>query len=184
MGIYGSVVIFPIGGRAPGLKRLEAVGREIVEAFERANLLEPGTAINTPAEPETSVVGHEALPEDVTGVCLPVDGRAFLPGIADLIYTRTWGEHYEGLDLDFPEGVNADHFVFPLMDVSVYSKSVRATHFDGELACRSWAMIQFSFEDVRLNTDEVHYIRDEEHTLFDELAAALKRDVGWTAVAQ
>src|SRR5947209_7996227 len=61
MGIYGSVVIHPVGGRPPGRNRLELVARDIVRAFERAALLAPGTADATPASPETRVVGHEDL---------------------------------------------------------------------------------------------------------------------------
>lgn len=181
MGIYASVVIHPIGGRPPGRGRLEPVARGIVRAFERAGLLAPGTGDATPASPENRVVGNEDLPAGVAGVILPVDGRSFLPGITRLIYTRTWGEHYDGR-LAFPEGVTADHFVFPILDVAVYMKAVRATHHDGDLACRAWAMIEFSFEDIRVNLDEVHRIRDEEHPLFQELATVLKTQVGWTVV--
>jgi hypothetical protein len=182
MGIYASVVIHPVGGRPPVRDRLEPIARDIVRAFERAELLVPGTADATPASPENRVVGHEELPAGVTGVNLAVDGRAFLPGIARLIYTRTWGEHYDGLGLAFPEGVTADHFVFPLLDVAVYTKTVRATHFDGDLACRAWAMVEFSFEDIRVNLDVAHRIRDEEHPLFQELATVLKTEVGWAVV--
>jgi hypothetical protein len=182
MGIYGSVVIHPIGGRPPSRDRLEPIARDIVRAFERAELLAAGTVDATPASPENRVVGHEGLPAGVAGMNLAIDGRAFLPGITRLIYTRTWGEHYDGLNLDFPEGVTADQFVFPLLDVAVFTKAVRATHFDGELACRGWAMVEFSFEDVRANLDEVHRIRDEEHLLFQELAMVLKTEVGWTVV--
>ena len=182
MGIYGSVVIHPRGGRAPGRKRLEAVARDILRAFERVALLPSGTADAARASPATTVVGHEELPAGVTGVSLGVDGSSFLPGIADLIFAWTWAEYHDGLDLELPEGVTAEQFVFPILTVAVYSKAVRSTHFDGDLACRSWAMIEFSFEDVRVNLDEVHRIRDEQHPLFRELAAALKTEVTWTVV--
>lgn len=182
MGMYGSVVIHPVGGRAPGQKRLDAVARDILRAFERAALLPPGTADAAPASPATSVVGCEDLPPGVAGVRLGVDGPTFLPGIADLTFAMTWAEYDDGLGLELPEGVTPDRFVFPILDVAVYSKLVRATHPDGELACRSWAMIEFSFEDVRANLDEVHRIRDESHPLFRELAAALKSEVGWSVV--
>ncbi len=72
--------------------------------------------------------------------------------------------------------------MFPILDVDVYSKTVRSTHFDGDLACRSWARIEFSFEDVRVNLDVVHRIRDEEHFLFHTLEEILKTEVAWTVV--
>jgi hypothetical protein len=180
--MYGSVVIHPIGGRAPGRKRLDAVARDIVRAFERAALLPPGTAVAAHANPTTDVVGCEELTPDVTGVSIGIDGPAFRPGIRDLIFAWTWAEYDDGLGLELPDGVTADQFVFPILTVSVYPKAVRATHPDGDLACRSWAMIEFSFEDVRVNLDEVHRIRDEQHPLFRELAAALNVEVGWSVV--
>lgn len=182
MGMYGSVVIHPVRGRAPGRKRLDTVARDILRAFERAALLPRGTADAAHCSPATSVVGGEELPPDVAGVSIGVDGPVFRPSIADLVFAWTWAEYNDGVDLELPEGVTADQFVFPILTVAVYSKAVRATHFDGDLAFRSWAMIEFSFEDVRVNLDEVHRIRDEEHPLFRELAAALKTEVGWSVV--
>jgi len=182
MGIYGSVVIHPVGGRAPGRKRREAVARDIVRAFERAALLPPGTADTALESPATDVVGCEKLPTDVEGVRLGIGGWGFLPGITDLIFAWTWEEYLDGLDSEIPEGERPEQFVFPILDVVVYSKPIRATHFDGDLAFRSWAVVEFSFEDIRVNLEEVHRIRDEEHPLFGELAATLRTEVAWTVV--
>jgi hypothetical protein len=179
--MYASVVIHPLGGRAPGQKRLDAVVRNIVRSFERTVLLLPGTADTAPVSPVTTVVGCREFPADVTGVSLGVDGPAFLPGITDLICALTWAEYGDGLDLDFPTGVTGDQFVFPILTVSVCSKAVRAIQPDGVLACKSWAMIEFSFEDARFN-EELHRIRNEEHPLFHELAIALKTEMAWTVV--
>ncbi len=49
MGVYGSVGIYPIGGRAPRQQRMESVARDMISAFELANLLAPGTADPAPA---------------------------------------------------------------------------------------------------------------------------------------
>lgn len=182
MGMYGSVVIHPIGGRAPGRKRREAVARDIVRAFERVALLPSGTADAAHASPATDLVGCKELPSGVEGVRLRIGGWGFLAGITDLIFAWTWSEYHEGLDLKIPEGESPEQFVFPILDVVVSSKSVRSTHFDGELAFQSWAMVEFSFGDIRANLEEVHRIRNEEHPLFRELASILGTEVAWTVV--
>ena len=101
MGTYASVVIYPVGGRAPGRKRREIVARDMVRAFERAALLPPGTADAAEASPATHVVGCEDLPSDVEGVRLSIGGWGFLPGITDLIFAWTWAEYFEGLEPKF-----------------------------------------------------------------------------------
>jgi hypothetical protein len=163
---------------------LEAVAREVARAFERVGLLQPGTGTTAFADQELDVVGREKLTPRPGLACvnLRIDSAAILPGMSELVYTRTWAEHYEGLDgLTIPEGASPDKFVFPILDVSVYSKTVRATHFDDTLACRSWAMIEFSYEDIRIN-EEVHRIRDWRHPLFRELRAVWRAEVDWVAV--
>src|SRR5262245_16673720 len=103
MGHYASVVIHPVGGRAPGRKRRESVARDIVRAFERSALLPAGTADAAGASPATDVVGCEVLPSDVEGVRLGIGGWGFLPGITDLIFAWTWAEYLDGLDSAIPE---------------------------------------------------------------------------------
>jgi hypothetical protein len=183
MGLYGITILHAVGGRAPSAKRLETVGGDILRAFERRGLLLPGTSEGLEPDRDPASVTHltRADPDDSLAlVHFGVDAGRLRPALGDLIFTMTQAEWSDGLD--FPDFNSTELLALPLLDVTVLSKRIRAVNGpDGSLACRSWAMIELSYEGIQF-AEEVNYIRQEDHPLFGELGAVLKADVGWTVL--
>lgn len=182
MGLYGITILYPVGGRAPAANRLEYVGRGILHAFEQVGLLLAGTSEDAEADRDPASVTHltRADPDDSLALAhFGIDSRRLRPTLNDLIFTMTQAEWSDGVVPDFN---STDLLALPILDVTVLSKPIQAVNGpDGSLACRSWAMIEFSYEDVRFH-EEVHFIRQEEHPLFRELGAVLGAEVRWTVL--
>ncbi len=183
MGLFGITILYPVGGRPPVAQRLETVGRDILRGFERLDVLVPGTSDNVKANRDPASISHltRADPDaSLSLVHFAVDATLLRPALGDLIFTMTQAEWADGLD--FPDFNSPELLALPLLDVTVLSKRIRAINGpDGSLACRSWAMIEFSYEGIKFH-EEVNYIRQEEHPLFGELGEVLNSDIGWTVL--
>jgi hypothetical protein len=183
MGLYGTTVLYSVGGRAPARKRLESVGREILWVFEDLHMLVPGTSDGLEANRSPASITHLTRTDPDSSLALVhfgVDARLLRPALGELIFTMSQAEWSDGLDT--PEFNSAELLAVPHLDVTVLSKRIRAFNpTDGSLACSSWAMIEFSFGSLQFD-EQVNYLRQEDHPLLEELGAVLKAGVGWTVV--
>jgi hypothetical protein len=183
MGLYGTTILYPVGGRAPARDRLERVGREILWAFEDLQMLVQGTSEGLEPDRNPAAVTHLTRADPDSSLALVhfgVDARLLRPALGELIFTVTQAESSDGLDT--PESKSSELLALPLLDVTVLSKPIRAVNAtDGSPAFSSWAMIEFSFESLRFD-EQVNYLRREDHPLLEELGGVLNADIGWTVV--
>lgn len=183
MGLYGTTILYAVGGRAPGVKRLEPIGRDVLRAFERVGLLVTGATEVAEVDRDPTWATHLTRADSDSLLTLAhfgVDARQLCLTLDELIFTQTQAEWAEGVDM--PDFNSPEVLALPLLDVTVLSKRIPARNGpDNSIACRSWLMIEFSFEDIRFH-EEVNFIRQEDHPLFAELAAVLNTEIGWTVV--
>jgi hypothetical protein len=183
MGLHGTTILYPVGGRAPARERLERVAREILWAFEDLRMLAPGTSEGLEPDRDPAAVTHLTRADPDRGLALVhfgVDARLLRPALGELIFTTTRAERSGGLDTAGSEG--SELLALPVLDVTVLSKPIRAVNAtDGSPAFSSWAVIAFSFEAIRFD-EQVHYLRREDHPLLEELGGVLNAGIGWTVV--
>ena len=177
MGMYGTIVVYPVGGRAPAPDRLESVARQTLRAFERVGLLLEGTSETVIADREiTSVTAflEDDPPAGLTWVHLGVHPSDFRPALSDLVFTmseREWSLNPNS---------GSELLALPFLDVTLLSTAIEPTEpSECTVVCRSWALIEFSYEDIRYH-EEVHCIRQEGHPLFQELGKVLNAELEWT----
>ena len=203
MGLNASIIVHPaaeeprhglltrILGRAadPGMTilsrppdQLEAMARGVLAAFERRGFLSAGIA-----EGATARHGHGASftgiefepPPSLVWVHIPVDPTALLPAIGAIVFTLTQGEWWAGFQT--PE--NPELLALPYLDVTLFSAPVKIRDGAiGKVICRTWAVIEFSYDDVRVS-EEIHRIRNEADPLFEALGSILGSAMRWGIVA-
>jgi hypothetical protein len=158
------------------------MAREVLAAFERRGFLSAGIA-----EGATARHGHGASvrridfepPPSLVWVHIPVDAKALLPAISAIVSTLTQGEWWAGFQT--PE--NPELLALPYLDITLFSAPVKIRDGAiGRVICRTWAVIEFSYDDVRVS-EEIHRIKNEADPLFEALGSILGSTVRWGIVA-
>jgi hypothetical protein len=203
MGTYASVIVFPEEPRKPSLfarlfrgakvedlpprpeetRDLETTARRILRVFERHRFVKEGVSRTaTRCDRPTSAACEIFNDKDKRPVGLEwwhfaIDAADLQTEIAEVIWTQTVREWYEGLGI--PNDENPDALAVPSLDVMVFSREVEILDpvFD-RIVCRPWVLIEFSFEDCRLS-HKIHTIRNFHHPFFAGLTPVFGRRPAW-----
>jgi hypothetical protein len=160
MGLNGIVVVFPTGDKPP--ENPDATARLAIEVFEKLGLLRSGTA--DLCERPKPYLGRFA--EERNRGEFPADDYALfivhpdrlLPAMGELVCV-----------FKDQESVEPDRFELPYLEFSVIKKALPIiSGYDGRTLCKTWATIEFSYEDARYNP-EIHRIRNPKHDIFAAL---------------
>src|SRR5262249_9242229 len=117
-------------------------------------------------------------PPSLVWVHIPVEPTALLPAISAIVWTSTQAEWWG----DFQTQNNPELLAVPYFDVTLFSASVEIRDLHGEVVCRTWAVIEFSYLDARVS-EEIHRIRNEADPLFEALGSVLGSVIKWGIVA-
>jgi hypothetical protein len=173
MGLIGNIVIFTRSGTpSPEPAR---IAREVIAAFERRGLLRDGAASSVVVSRNSSATFEAYLEESR----LSSEEYAYV-AIQPEQLTKALGALVYVLDVD--EKGAPGPIELPYMEVSVFSRP--APIYDGtlgEVVATSWAAVEFSYEDARIN-DDVHRVRDERHPIISDLARVFGGAMEWTVV--
>jgi hypothetical protein len=169
MGLNGTILIFPKMGSPPASP--DVVGKCAIEAFEQHKLLLPDTASHCkPPKPWIGVFAEYR--ED--GILAAADYSVHIvqperitPEMQKVVYL-----------LDVDADGQPTPIQLPCVEFSVATKALPIINYDGQTLCTTWAVVAFSYEDVRYN-EEIHRIRDEQHPIFAALSEVFSSPVGW-----
>jgi hypothetical protein len=167
VGMNGTIVIFPTGGKPPS--NPESIAKQAIEVFERLRLLLPNTAkVCEKPKPSLgrfseSLKSGELRGEDYALYIVPPS--RILTGLRELVFLL--------------DGEEPGTFELPYVDFSVIKKALPVTSaYDGRVLATTWSTIEFSYEDVRYDP-EIHRIRDVKHPVFSCLAEIFSSAISW-----
>jgi hypothetical protein len=167
MSISGSVVLYPTDAQPHPAGPAAAVS-SILAALEGCKLVQGGTSAQVQDDRATFAVRPSAGPRSHA----VIGPDKLLPAVGELVVTVSADEL----------GADGDGIALPYLDVTALASSVALVNHDGTEACRSWAFVEFSWEDARLHP-ELHRVLDESHAVFAALAGALGGPIRWCVVS-
>jgi len=182
MGLYGDIVLFPTAGTPP--TDPDSIARRAIEAFERLDLLVPGTA--SVCEPPRPWVGRFAQDRKI-GTLAEEDYAIYVvkpervrPALRKLVYLSP--DWLARVQIGLRSGYGAARHApteLPWLEFSVIRKSLPIfCSYDKRTIGTTWATVEFDYEDVRYNP-RIHRIRDAQHPIFAALADGFSSPISW-----
>jgi hypothetical protein len=99
------------------------------------------------------------------------------PRVAEIVWTQTVEECYEGLTI--PDEEDPTELALPALVVMVFSQEVEVYDpIHERVVCNPWVLIKFDFGDCRFS-NEIHQIRNFDHPLFSDLMPLFGREPAW-----
>jgi len=175
VGTHGNIVLYPSG--VPGQELPSAVARRLLEKLEAAGLVRPGTSQRVSSTDDCSVTFEDFFEENEPGVpeyaYLLIEPRNIAPGMSSLVYLVPAEEPSPA------EGA----IDLPYLEITVLNQVIDIRDLtSGTVVARSWAAVEFSYEDARLS-EEIHALRSEDHPVLDALAEVFGSEVKCVVVS-
>lgn len=169
MGLNGTILLFPTAGR-PAIDP-DAVAKRAIEAFEAENLLLPDTVVQckVPKPWIGTFAEHKEnarLAQGENAIYI-VEPDRIAPKMSELVYL-----------VDVDADGQPSPIELPYIEFSVTTKALPIINgYDGATLCTTWAIVGFSYEDVRYD-EEIHRIRDGNHPIFNSLSKVFASPIG------